>query len=119
MKTRKLIQSLAAGAIAATFATGVFAMHSVPHRRDTNAPLGTPAQVTQAARVIKLGTGSEYLNVARGETVTIVNGEKAFTWMFDTLGAPSFELAKIAPQDFGTGHLRVYVAPDPNDIGGD
>ena len=119
MKKRKLIQSLAAGAIAVTFASGAFAMDSVSHQRDTNAPLGTPAQAAQAARVIKLGAGSEYLNVNRGEIVTIANGEKAFTWMFDTLGTPSFELAKIAPRDFGTGHLRVYVALDPNDIGGD
>jgi len=49
--------------------------------------------------------------------VTIVNGEQAFTWMFDTLGTPSFELAKIAPRDFGTGHLSVYVALDPKDLG--
>lgn len=114
MKTRKLIQRLAAGAIAVTFASGAFAMDSVSHQRDTNAPLGTPAQAAQAARVIKLGADSEYLNVTRGETVTIVNGDKAFTWMFDTLGTPSFDLTKIAPRDFGTGHLRVYVAPDEN-----
>ena len=119
MKTRKLIQSLAAGAIAVTFASGAFAIDSVSHQRDANAPLGTPAQGALAARVIKLGAGSEYLNVNRGETVTIVNGEKAFTWRFDTLGTPSFELAKIAPRDFGTGHLRVYVAPDPYELSGD
>jgi len=118
MKTRKLIQSLAAGAIAATFASSAFAMDSVAHQRDTNAPLGTPAQGALAARVIKLGTGSEHLNVNRGEIVTIVNGGKAFTWRFDTLGTPSFGLAKIAPRDFGTGHVRVYVSPSPEDLSG-
>ena len=117
MKTRKLIQSLAASAIAITFSSGTFAMDSMSHQRDTNAPLGTPAQGALAARVIKLGTGSEYLNVNRGEVVTIANGEQAFTWMFDTLGTPSFELAKIAPRDFGTGHLSVYVASEPRDLG--
>lgn len=114
MKARKLIHSLAAGAIAVAFASGASAMDSVSHARDTDAPLGTPAQAALASRIIRLGIGSEYVNVNRGEVVTIVNGENAFTWMFDTLGTPSFELAKIAPQDFGTGHLRVYVAPDPN-----
>lgn len=112
MKTRKLIQSLAAGAIGVTFACGAFAIDSMSHQRDSNAPLGTPAQEAPSARVIKLGPGSKYVNVYRGEIVTIVNGEKAFTWRFDTLGTPSFELAKIAPPDFGAGHVRVYVAPD-------
>ena len=118
MKTRKLIQSLAAGAIAVTFASGAFAMDSVSHQRDTNAPLGTPAQAAQAARVIKLGAGSEYLNVNRGEFVTIVNGGKTFTWKFDTLGTPSFELAKIAPRDFGASAIRVYVAPGLDEMSG-
>lgn len=115
MKTRKLIQSLAAGAITVTFASGAFAMDSVSHQRDTNAPLGTPAPGALTDRVIKLGAGSKYLNVNRGEIVTVVNGEKAFTWRFDRLGPSSFELAKIAPRDFGTDHLRVYVAPDPDE----
>jgi hypothetical protein len=112
MKTGKLIQSLAACAISITFASGAFAMDSMSHQRDSNSPLGTPAQGAQAARVIKLGPGSKYLNVYRDEVVTIVNGEKAFTWRFDTLGTPSFELAKIAPRDFGAGLVRVYVATD-------
>ena len=118
MKTRKLIQSLAAGALAVTFASGAFAMDSASHQRDTNA-LGTPAQGALTARVINLGTGSEYLNVNRGEFVTIVNGEKTFTWKFDTLGTPSFELAKIAPPDFGASAIRVYVAPSLDEMSGD
>ena len=117
MKTRKLIQSLAAGAIAVSFASGAFAMDSVSHQRDTNA-LGTPAQGALTARVINLGTGSEYLNVNRGEFVTIVNGGKTFTWKFDTLGTPSFELAKIAPRDFGASAIRVYVAPGLDEMSG-
>ncbi len=115
MKARKLIQTLAAGAIAVTFASVAFAIDSVSHQRATNAPLGTPAQGVLAARVIKLGAGSKYLNVNRGEIVTIVNGEKAFTWRFDMVSMPSLELAKIAPRDFGTGHLRVYVAVDQDE----
>ena len=118
MKTRKLIQCLAAGAIAVTFASGAFAIDSVSHQRDANAPLGTPAQGALTARVIKLGAGSEYLNVNRGEIVTIVNGEKAFTWSFDTLGTPSFELAKISPPDFGASAVRVYMTPSPNELSG-
>ena len=113
MKTRKLIQSLVAGAIGVTFASGTFAMHTMSHQRETNAPLGTPSQNAIADRIVKLGPGSKYLNVYQGEIVTIVNGEKAFTWKFDTLGEPSFELAKIAPGNFGAGQVRVYVTADP------
>ena len=46
MKTRELIQGLAAGAIGVTLASGAFAIDSMSmsHQRDTNAPLGTSAQ---------------------------------------------------------------------------
>ena len=108
MKTRKLIQSLAAGAIAVTFASGAFAMMD----------LGTQAQGTPNVRVIKLDTGSRYLTVHRGEIATIVNGGKAFTWKFDTLGTPSFQLSEIAPPDFGAGAVRVYVHPSRNELSG-
>lgn len=108
MKTRKLIQSLAAGAIAVTFASGAFAMMD----------FGTQAQGARADRVIKLDTGSAYLTVYHGEIATIVSGGKAFTWRFDTLGTPSFELAKIAPPDFGAGAVRVYVHPSPDELSG-
>ncbi len=109
MKTRKLIQSLAAGAIAVTFASGAFAMMD----------LGTQAQQGATAdRVIKLDTGSKYLTVYHGEIATIVSGGKAFTWRFDTLGTPSFGLAEIAPRDFNAGAVRVYVHPSPNELSG-
>ncbi len=128
MKTRKLIQGFAAVAIAVTFAPGAFAAEHdfFPWQRDSqapvqgmagaspraNAPFGSPAQGMPAARVVKLNADAKYLNIQRGEVVTVVNGEKTFTWRFDTLGTPTFELAKIAPQDFGTGHIVVYVADD-------
>ncbi len=115
MKTRKLIQSLAAGALGVTLASGAFAVDSMSYQRETNAPLGTPAQGALTARVVRLGPGSKYLNVYRDEIVTIVNGEKSFTWKFDTLGEPSFELAKIAPRDFGADQVQVYVSLDPID----
>ena len=111
MKTRKLIQSLAAGVIGVIFASGAYASDSMSmsQQRAANAPLGTPAEGALADRIVKLGPASRYLNVYRGDTITIVSGEKAFTWKFDTLGTPVFELAKIAPRDFGAGQITVYV----------
>jgi hypothetical protein len=65
-----------------------------------------------------LDAQSRGINVTRGETVTIVHGDKSFTWTFDTLTLVVFELEKIAPKDFGAGQVRVYVAPNELDIGG-
>jgi len=113
MKTRKLIQRLVAGVIGVTFAFGAFANDSMSHQRESNAPLGMLSQETLAVRIIKLDPESKYVNVYRDEIVTIVRGGKSFTWMFNTLGAPSFELAKIAPQGFDAGQVRVYVSFDP------
>lgn len=78
-------------------------------------PLGSAAPVAAAERRIALNPGTRYANVVRGETVTFVYGDKSFTWQFDTLGEPNFRLAEIAPQDFGTGHVQVYVGPNPSD----
>ena len=108
MKTRKLIHSLAAGATAVTFASGAFAMGE----------LGSPAQRAPFARVIQLDAGSDYVNVYHNEIATIVKGGKAFTWKFDTLGTPSFELAEIAPSNFNAGDVQVYVSPSPNELSG-
>lgn len=80
--------------------------------------LGVSAPEASAARRISLAPDTRYANVLRGETVTFVHRGKAFTWNFDTLGTPVFELAEIAPRDFGTGHVRIYVAPNEFDISG-
>lgn len=77
--------------------------------------LGIAAPVAAAERRIVLNSGTRYANVVRGETVTFVYGDKSFPWQFDTLGQPSFRLAEIAPKDFGTGHVQVYVGPNPSD----
>ncbi len=77
--------------------------------------LGVAAPIDKAGRRIVLDPGTRYANVVRGETVTFVYGDKSFTWQFDTLGEPNFRLAEIAPQDFGTGHVQVYVGPNASD----
>lgn len=114
MKIRTLTQGFIAGIAALTFASGAFATDTIRHQQETD-PFGTFAPAKAAVRVIKLNAGSKYLNVERGETVTIVKGEKAFTWKFDTFPTPSFALAKIAPNDFGAGQIRVYVTPNPDE----
>ena len=80
--------------------------------------LGVSAPEATAGRRITLAPDTRYANVVRGETVTFVYRGKAFTWNFDTLGTPVFELAEIAPRDFGTGHVRIYVGEDNRYISG-
>ncbi len=79
--------------------------------------LGSAAPAARADRRIVLKPSTRYANVDRGETVTFVYGDKSFTWYFDTLGEPNFRLAEIAPKDFGTGHVQVYVGPNLSERG--
>lgn len=72
--------------------------------------LGTPAPAKAADRTVVVKPGTKYINADRGDVVTVVHGDKSFTWEFDTFGAPNFALKEIAPGDFGTGHVRVYVS---------
>jgi plastocyanin len=71
-----------------------------------------PAQAAERTIVIKPDT--KYVNVDNGQTVTFVEGDKTFTWHFDTLRpSDDFELSAIAPQDFKGDNIEVYVATNP------
>jgi hypothetical protein len=125
MKSRNVIQSLLAVAMAVTCASAAFAQDqddylmrvksqpaapgALTKYRSENAPLGVSAQGMTAERTIRINAATKYLNVNQGEVVALVSDDKAFTWKFDTLGTGSFELAKIAPQDFAAGKVVVYV----------
>ena len=63
-----------------------------------------------AARVVKIDSGTKYLNVTRLETVRFDLGSKSVTWKFDTLGTAPFSLAKVIP---GAEGVTVYVAENP------
>lgn len=72
---------------------------------------GQPANAGTAARMVDLGT-TNYINVKYGETVNFVSGGKTFSWTFNGLSPRVVSLTKIAPPDFGTKPLTVYVAKD-------
>lgn len=121
MKSQDIIRGLSAVAIALTFTSAALANEenvylaqadSVKAARAANAPLGVSAQGMQADRVVKINAKTKYVNVIRGTVVSIVNGDKTFTWKYDTLGTPRIELAKIAPADFGAGKVMVYVSDE-------
>ena len=74
-----------------------------------NSPLGMTGNPEQADRYIVLKAGKKFVNVTQGETVKFTSGDKSFTWKFDTLGTPNFQLTDIAPTDFETNNARIYV----------
>lgn len=73
---------------------------------------GQPANSGAPARVVDLATAN-YVNVQYGETVNFVSGAKTFAWTFNGLSPRAVSLTKIAPPDFGTKPLTIYVARDP------
>lgn len=58
------------------------------------------------------------INVRCGDTVTFTNGGKQFSWKFDVAGHRSVALNKVAPPDFGSSMLTVYVSPREDEVGG-
>lgn len=66
-------------------------------------------------RVVDLGDGRKYLNVTRLETIQITKDGNSVVWTFDTLGLPSFSLAKVIPWAAGA---TVYMEENPMYSGG-
>ncbi|MBZ2209796.1 CzcE family metal-binding protein [Massilia soli] len=74
------------------------------------APFGYATNATPE-RVITVVRGkTRHINVTRLESVRIIDGDSSVTWMFDTLGLPSFSLEKILP---GSTGITVYVDENP------
>jgi hypothetical protein len=101
----------------ALIASIAFALNAPAHAlglSGTPTDYGSIAAAQSANREITLDANSKFINVDNGETVTIHNGGKSFTWTFQTFpGTSSFDLKAIAPQDFDTAGVRVYVASNP------
>ena len=112
MKPRTLVGAFAASALFVLAVPAAFADH-VP------GPEALPAASGNGAtRVIAVNRSLPSVAVTRGETVTFVNGPKRFTWVFNDLDTSPVRLSGIAPADFGSGHLTVYVLPRQADVPG-
>ncbi len=85
---------------------------------------GSATTAKSVDRTIYVGSNLQRLNVAYGETVRFVaeSGnapERSFTWRFDALPeGVSVDLSKLAPADFPSHNVRVFVSPDPLYAGG-
>lgn len=109
MKSSKLNQMFALGALAAVLAGPVAA---------ESQHFGNSVQAASAERTINLSSGKKYINVEQGEVVQFVKDGRTFTWRFDTLGTPVFDLSEIAPAGFVGRGIKVYVSPDPITLSG-
>jgi plastocyanin len=68
-----------------------------------------PANSTRKEIVVKPDT--KWVNVRDGDTVRFVADGRNFTWHFATYpNTTHLDLATIAPQDFPSGKVTVYVA---------
>lgn len=102
--------------IAALLATSMIALSGIAAAKpDTfmngESYYGQPASAGAPARVVDLAT-TDSVNVRYGETVNFVSGGKTFTWTFNGLSQRAVSLAKIAPPDFSTKPLIIYVSKD-------
>lgn len=73
---------------------------------------GRSAPDAGRARVVDVNT-AKYINVEHRSTVVFTNGSERFAWTFDGLELRGVKLDKIAPHDFGSTGLMVYVGRDP------
>lgn len=79
---------------------------------------GSAAGPGFTGRTITVDGTTRYINVQRGETVTIRDGDQVVSWRFDGLNA-TFPLSKILPAAANERPVRVYVAPRPLGDAGD
>jgi hypothetical protein len=86
---------------------------------DHTALLGTAAPSSVAAQKIHIQPDTKYVNVEGGDAVTFIVGDKTFTWIFDgSRNVGSFDLSKVAPSGVLDHPVTVYIAPDPQRLGG-
>jgi hypothetical protein len=69
---------------------------------------------TDGNRNIEIGTGTRYVNVTNGETVTFTVDGQRFAYAFNAWNSIGvINLSAIAPKDLKVPEVRVYIAPNP------
>ena len=106
MKKQLVMGAAAAALVAAISAGSAFALTAADM-------IGEAGNAVEPVRVIQLSDQARYVNVDAGEIVRIEGNGKAFTWQFNGL-ANQVKLSEIAPQDFGTADITVYVDQSTN-----
>jgi len=89
----------------------LFAFLTIPLVAQSADHFGSLTPAKNADRTVVLQPDTKYVNVERGEIITLVYKDKSFTWKFDTFGLPTIRLSEIAPGDFGAEQVRIAVFP--------
>lgn len=72
---------------------------------------GVPNNPEVASRVVDVNS-TDAINIECGETVTFRNGDKSFAWRFDVANHRAVDIRKVAPTNFASKKLMVYVSPN-------
>jgi Heavy-metal resistance protein CzcE len=94
------------------------------HQADEPTGKGTPATQAGSDRIVQLNPAMRWVSVAYGERVTFnvadeYGTQRSFAWRFDVSPARSFvDLDDVAPADFPSHKVRVFVAEESNYRGG-
>jgi len=85
---------------------------------------GTAVVSDTSDRIVQLSPSTHWVSVAYGERVTFNladdhGAQRSFAWRFDVSPARSFvDLDDVAPSDFPSHGVRVFVAEEPEYRGG-
>jgi hypothetical protein len=124
MKMHFLVVAALAGLCShAAFADPEADFWQQPQAKYLTRPAGLYGTLAEAgdssARIVRLSGNSHWVNVAYGETVNFIiddsdGSERSFAWRFDV--SPDLnhvDLRDVAPVDFPSENVRVFVGPDP------
>ena len=73
---------------------------------------GHDGGAARPARTVTIGAATRYINVKQGNVVTVRNGDRSVTWVFDGI-RDVIPLSAIIPQAPEAAHVTVYVAIEP------
>jgi hypothetical protein len=73
---------------------------------------GSGSAASFSQRQITLNPDTHYVNVQKGEVVTITDGDTMITWQFDGIKS-SFPLAQVFPASAHAQNITVYIAAEP------
>jgi hypothetical protein len=112
--TTEIAMSLVKSFVLATFSAAALlsATAALASQPDTfpsgRSHFGVPNTAEQATKVVDVRS-TKSIDLVCGETVTFRNGDKTFSWRFDTVNHGKVDARKVAPAGFMTEPLMVYV----------
>lgn len=76
---------------------------------------GEPAAASAPARAVDIASTTR-VTARYGETIVFRNAGRQFAWTFNGLDRRTIDLSRIAPKDFASRPLTIYILEDPNTL---